>query len=901
LALTPGTRLGGYEITAQIGEGGMGQVYRATDTKLKRQVAIKILPPTLAVDPDRRARFQREAEVLASLNHPNIAGIHGLEEGGGMTALVMELVEGEDLSQRITRGAIPPDEALPIATQIAEALSAAHEHGIIHRDLKPANIKVRSDGTVKVLDFGLAKAMEPSGSAPNVSQLPTITTPAMMTRAGVILGTAAYMAPEQAKGKPLDKRADIWAFGAVLFEMLTGTRAFGGADVADTLAAVLGADPDWNALPADVGFPVRTLLRGCLEKDPRQRIADISAALFVLRHQAIGAPGEGPAKAGRSLRSDVRRLAFFTTAALLLGIAVAGAGAWWLTRQVPPSVVRSTLITSGSTALVLSPSGPDVAITPDGARVVYLGDNQLLVRALDQLEPTVLSGLGSPGGVFTSPDGQWVGFFDSFSLLKKVAITGGPPETLCAIQGIPAGATWRADGTIIFATNAPATGLQRVSAAGGEPIVLTTPDRERGEADHLLPEFLPGGEAVLFTITSVTGGIDTAQVAVLDLRTRTSKVLFRGGSHARYVPSGHLVYAVTGALRAVAFDLGRLEVVGTPAPVLEGVITTGLGAADIAVAANGSLVYVAGAAGAGAARRTVVSVDRQGRASPMPGLPLDAYREVRVSPDGARLALATLTDVWTYDVVRATLSRLTTDPAPDYSPLWTPDGQRIIFRSDRAGYPELFWRPADGTGSDERLLARAKDFIGLLATGWSADGRQLLFTEVPPSFQCAIGQIAIERPSDMKLLVKSEFCNFGATVSPDGRWMAYGSTASGRPEIYVERYPELGNRQQISTSGGTVPLWSHDGRELFFGSLDGRQMFAVAVQSGTTLVAGRPQVLFEFAMLASLTGNQTYDIAPDGRFLIIPSGQAEAGGGTAPSMIVVLNWTEELKRLVPTK
>jgi Tol biopolymer transport system component len=285
----------------------------------------------------------------------------------------------------------------------------------------------------------------------------------------------------------------------------------------------------------------------------------------------------------------------------------------------------------------------------------------------------------------------------------------------------------------------------------------------------------------------------------------------------------------------------------------------------------------------------------------MPGLPLDAYREVRVSPDGARLALATLTDVWTYDVVRATLSRLTTDPAPDYSPLWTPDGQRIIFRSDRAGYPELFWRPADGTGSDERLLARAKDFIGLLATGWSADGRQLLFTEVPPSFQCAIGQIAIERPSDMKLLVKSEFCNFGATVSPDGRWMAYGSTASGRPEIYVERYPELGNRQQISTGGGTVPLWSHDGRELFFGSLDGRQMFAVAVQSGTTLVAGRPQVLFEFAMLASLTGNQTYDIAPDGRFLIIPSGQAEAGGGTAPSMIVVLNWTEELKRLVPTK
>ncbi len=515
VALTPGTRLGVYEITAHIGEGGMGQVYRARDAQLDRDVAIKILPEAFAADAERVARFQREAKVLASLSHPNIAIIHGLAQADGVHALVMELVPGNDLSQRIARGAIPLDEALPIARQIADALEAAHERGIIHRDLKPANINVRPDGTVKVLDFGLAKAMEPAGSVPNVSQSPTITTPAKMTGAGVILGTAAYMAPEQAKGTPVDKRADIWAFGAVLFEMLTGTRAFGGADVADTLAAILRADPDWNALPAEVGFPVRTLLRGCLEKDPRRRITDISAALFVLRHQTIATAADGPPQAGHSLRVGVRRLALFTTAALLVGIAVAGASVWWLTRPVPPSVVRSTLITSGSTALVLSVGDRDVTITPDGSRVVYRGNNQLLVRALNQLEPTVLSGLGAPSGVFTSPDGQWVGFFDGFSLLKKVAITGGPPETVCAIQGIPAGATWRADGTIIFATNAPAIGLQRVSAAGGEPIVLTKPDRERGEADHLWPEFLPGGEMVLFTITPATGGIETAQVAVL--------------------------------------------------------------------------------------------------------------------------------------------------------------------------------------------------------------------------------------------------------------------------------------------------------------------------------------------------------------------------------------------------
>ena len=468
MALTAGTHLGLYEITAQIGEGGMGQVYRATDTRLKRQVAIKILPALLAADPQRLARFQREAKVLASLNHPNIAHIHGLEENGGVTALVMELVEGNDLSQRIARGAIPIDEALPIARQIAEALAAAHEQGIIHRDLKPANIRVRTDGTVKVLDFGLAKAMEPTGATlASVSTSPTITTPAM-TQAGMILGTAAYMSPEQAKGHPVDKRSDLWAYGTVLYEMLTGARAFKGEDVPDTLAAILRGEPNWSALPADVPMPIVALLRSCLQKERRSRIADIGVATFVLDHAAqllerVDAPVPALQRAAVP-QPPLWRRATRVAAALCVVALLAGAGVWLLTRSAPPSVIRTTITTSESAALTLSGMDRDVAITPDGLRVVYRGNKQLLVRALNQLEPTVLSGLGAPQGVFTSPDGQWIGFFDSVFLLRKVAITGGPPVTVSAIQGVPRGATWSQDGTIIFATNAPAMGLQRVSA-----------------------------------------------------------------------------------------------------------------------------------------------------------------------------------------------------------------------------------------------------------------------------------------------------------------------------------------------------------------------------------------------------------------------------------------------------
>ena len=915
--LTAGTLLGPYEIVSALGAGGMGEVYRARDTKLGREVAIKVISESFTHDSERIARFQNEAQFLASLNHPHIATIHGLEESAGSQCLVMELVDGDTLAERLKTGPIPMSEALRIARQVADALQAAHEKGIIHRDLKPANIALNAEGQVKVLDFGLAKALGPAsvgrdfGPAGSedpaylITHSPTLSFAA--TQAGVLLGTAAYMSPEQARGKIADKRSDIWAFGCVLYEMLTGTRAFQGEDAAETLAFVMAREPDWAALPSDIPSPIVTLLRGCLEKDRRNRVADIGAATFVLDRSAqlvdrVVERVEVPAVAPEPVpvrRAPLWRRAMPVLAAVTITALLAGASVWLLTRPASPSVVRTRIATSGSTALALGGADRDVAITPDGSRIVYRGNNQLLVRALDQLEPTVLT-RGVPRGVFISPNGQWVGFFDG-TTMKRVAITGGPPLTITRVDNAPRGATWGPDETIVFANNSGATGLQRVAAAGGDPTVLTKPDRARGEGNHLWPEFLPGGMAVLFTIGSVNGGIGTAQIAVLDLRTGTSKVLIRGGSHAHYMPTGHLVYGVAGTLRAVAFDLGRLEVTGTPAPVLEGVVTTAQGAADFAVAMNGSLVYVPGTVG-GVGQETVVSVDRQGRASPLPGVPLDSYHDVRVSPDGSRLALATAADVWTYDVVRATLSRLTTDQAEDNRALWTPDGQRIIFSSTRAGYRELFWRPSDGTGSDERLLTRGKDLRDLRGNGWSADGKQLLFVEVSPNAQqCSIGQIATDHPSEVKVLLKNEFCSDWPAVSPDGRWLAYDSSVSGRYEIYVERYPELGNRQQISTGGGRTPIWSRNGRELFFDSLDGRQMFAVPLQSGTTLVAGRPQVLFEFPMLAPGGGARPYDLAPDGRFFVIRSGEAEADGGTAANMVLVQNWTEELERLVPAK
>jgi eukaryotic-like serine/threonine-protein kinase len=904
-----GDHVGPYEIESALGAGGMGEVYRATDTNLGRQVAIKVLPEAFAQDPERIARFEREAKTLASLNHPNIAIIHGLEKSQGTYALVMELVEGEDLSQRIARGPIPIDESLLIAKQIAEALEAAHEQGVIHRDLKPANIKIRSDGTVKVLDFGLAKLNESSSPAnPSaMSMSPTITSPALMSGVGVLLGTAAYMSPEQAKGRPADKRSDIWAFGCVLFEMLMGKRAFEGEDVSDTLANVLKIDPDWSALPSEIPPAIRALLQSCLTKDRRRRVADISTALFVLEKGASLASPAGTVSPAPLPRRTLRWWVAALTGVVLVVAAVTGAAVWLATIPAPPRVSRLTLASTGVAALSINGNDRDLAITPDGSRVVYVGNGgtQLFVRALDALEPVAVF-TGAPRGPFVSPDGQWIGFFDGPNALRKVAITGGPAVTLGTGNEGSRGATWGPEDTIIFATSNTTTGLQRL-AAEGRTTVVTRPDRAQGEADHIFPELLPGGRAVLFTITALNGGLGAAQVAVLDLATGTRKTLVRGGSDAHFVPSGHLVYAAAGTLWAVSFDLTRLETRGTPVPVARNVVTTREGGVEAVVANDGTLAYVSGPSLAGA-QRTLVWVDRQGHETPIP-MPPGAYVYPRLSPDGTRLAVEARdreNDIWVWDLSRTTLTRVTFNPGIDDYPVWTPDGRRLITSSafDGSGNRNLFWQAADGTRAVERLTVSSnlQD-----PTAVSPDGRRLVFNDVEnEKAREDVMQLELDETRRVTPLVQSPFRERNGMISPDGRWLAYEANDSGRFEIYVRPYPDVNSGHwQVSTGGGTRALWTRSGQELLYASPTGALM-RVGVERGSSWAATTPTMLvkegYETIPSATAATGRGYDISSDGqRFLMIKDGGGSEQTATRPEVILVQHWTEELKRLVRTK
>ena len=912
MSLALGTRLGPYEITGQVGAGGMGEVFRARDTKLNRDVAIKVLPDSFASDSERLARFNREAQTLAALNHPHIAQIYGLEESAGVRALVMELVEGEDLSQRIARGAVPLDEALLIATQIAEALEAAHEQGIVHRDLKPANIKVTPDGVVKVLDFGLAKVapVEALAGQAGVTASPTITSPAMMTGIGVILGTAAYMAPEQAKGRPADKRSDIWAFGCVLYEMLTGKRPFDGEDVSDTLANVLKIDPDWSALPSEIPPAIRTLLQSCLTKDRRRRVADISTALFVLEKTAVLA---APVSVAPGHRRPLWRGVAPAVAALVTS-SVVGAGLWFAARarqETPPRLSRLQVTPSGTAALTINGTDRDLAITPDGSRLIYVGSRgtpggaqtqggtRLFVRALDSLEPVAVF-TGAPRGPFVSPDGEWIGFIDG-GVLKKVPMTGGPAVVVATTDApTPLGATWGPDDTIIFATTNGATGLQQVAAAGGPTTVLTRPDGARGEADHLWPERLPGRRAVLFTITAVTGGLDAAQVAVLDMETGKYTVLVRGGSHAHYVTSGHLVYATAGTLRAVPFDLTRLETRGTPVPIERNVVTTANGAVDAVVAGDGTLAYVAGDAVA-QPTRTLVWVDRKGSETPIMAPPR-GYTQPRLSPDGTRVAVFAADqalDLWMFDLGRTTFTSVTSSQGVDFFPVWTPNGQRLIFSSQRTGPGNLFWQTADRAGAAERLTESPNI---QRPTAVSPDGGLLIFTETVATTGEDVMQLTLDGAHSVTPLVQTAFTERNGVISPDGRWLAYESNDSSQFEIFVVPFPEVsGGRWPVSTAGGTRPLWARSGQELFYVSPTGAVM-RVGVERGPSWVATKPTlVVREGYFTIPPNPGRTYDISADGqRFLMIK--EAGAGGAAAPaSLIVVQHWVEELKRLVPTK
>ena len=907
MALTPGTRLGAYEVTEQIGAGGMGEVYRATDSNLKRSVAIKVLPASVAGDADRLARFQREAEVLAALNHPNIGAIYGLKKTPDFTALVMELVEGEDLSQRIARGAIPIDEMLPIAKQIADALEAAHEQGIIHRDLKPANIKVRADGTVKVLDFGLAKAMDPAGvSSANAMNSPTLSMHATMH--GVILGTAAYMAPEQARGKTVDKRADIWAFGVVLYEMLTSRRAFPGDDITDTIVSVVSKEPDWSALPVATTVGLRRLLARCLKKEPKVRLQAIGEARAQIDELISGAPDEMPiAVVAQPASVSRRRSAVVASMTLLVGAAVAAIATWALTRTAPAKVqpMRFALVSTAAQALAVSANDRDLVLSADGAHLVYVSGNdaQVMVRAIDQLDAVPLRGIIGARSPFLSPDGRWVGFFTGAGgELKKVSIAGGPALPLCPITNGARGASWGPDDTIVFATNDASTGLLRVAASGGEPKVLTRPDIAHGEADHVFPSVLPGGRAVLFTILPSGGAIETAQVAVLDLTTGHYKTLIHGGSQAEYVEPGYLVYALAGTLRAVRFDPAKLDVLSDPVPVVESVTTLASGAAEFSVSRQGALVYVPGGATGGT--RSLMWVTRQGHEDPIAAAPSRGYISPRLSPDGTRVAVYIAdqqSDIWILDLAHQTLTRLTDAPSIDQYPVWTPDSRRVIFSSNRAGITNLFWQAADNTGTVDRLATSPSAQFPISI---SPDGTRLIVRETATKTGADLRVLRLDAsatapapPRQTEPLVQTTFNEDNGEISPDGHWLAYQSNEGGQFQISVRPFPNVDSGHwTISTTGGTKPLWARTGKELFY--IDGTSaVTSVPIQTVPTFSNGTPTKVFEGRYYTSAS-SRTYDVSPDGqRFLMIKA----TSNDQAPSMVIVLNWLEELKARLPAR
>ena len=852
-----GSSLGAYEIVAPIGAGGMGEVYRARDTRLDRAVAIKILPESFAHDPDRMARFEREAKTLAALNHPNIAIVYGLEHSNGLTALVMEVVEGEDLAQRIARGAIPLDEALPIARQIAEAVEAAHEQGIVHRDLKPANVRVRDDGTVKVLDFGLAKALEPAGAASNVSHSPTITTPAM-TQAGMILGTAAYMAPEQAKGKPADKRSDVWAFGCVLYEMLTGTRPFAGDDVSDTLAAVLRSEPNWHLLPTETPGPVRTLLRRCLTKDRKQRLSSAADARLEIDDALLPREPAVPSGAALTPRRPLWRSAVPAAGVIIIGLA-SGYAAWTLKPEAPRAVTRLE-IPLGESDIVTASSA--LALSPDGTQLAYVVNNRLYLRALDRLDAAPIAGgegpqAASPRNPFFSPDSQWVGFWEA-GQIKKVSITGGAPVALCdSLAGTPAGATWAADNTILVGYGVQ--GIWRVSGDGGTlEQIITVGAGERAYG----PQLLPDGRTVLFTLAPTTGIWDDAQIVVQSVDGGTRRTLVSGGTDGRYLPTGHLVYVHRQAVLAVPFDTTSLDIRHVPVRLLEGVRRDGGArgnAAQFTTSSNGTLAYLP-PGGVEAPPRTLVWVDREGREEAIPAEPRP-YDQPRLAPDATRLALVIEgdnqnRDIWVWDFRRGTLERVTSDPGPDLHPIWTADGQRLIFSSLRTGTRHLFRQAANGSGTAEQVVDGGAQVI--VPYSLSPDGRYLVVrTARQGNSDLAIadlgGSSSSQGPSPAsgeaksassssvttpKRLVETSSEEINAAISPDGRWLAYQSNASGTFEVYVRPFPDVeGGQWLVSTAGGIEPMWSRDMRELFYRSPKGAVM-RVPIVPGATWTAG---------------------------------------------------------------
>jgi serine/threonine-protein kinase len=907
VTLTAGARLGPYEVATLIGAGGMGEVYRATDTNLGRQVAVKVLPDTFAQDPERAARFEREAKTLASLNHPNIAAIYGLERSGGMSALVMELVEGATLADRISQGAMPVDEALTIAKQIAEGLEAAHEQGVIHRDLKPANIKLRPDGTVKILDFGLAKAFTTESAGPSsrsMANSPTLTSPVGMTGVGIILGTAAYMAPEQAKGRAVDKRSDVWAFGCVLYEMLTGTRAFDGDDIADALANVLKSEPDWTRLPAGTPPAVQRLLRRCLRKDPKLRVPDISVARFEIEDVLAGL-GDRPEPAPTPQQRFPSKRLLAAGAAGILATATGIGSTWLWLRPDPAPLTQLTIQRPDGAPMGTGSLATDLDISPDGRKVVYVvGDSQqarsqFFVQQLDRIEPLALANIGNPLHPAFSPDGRWIGYFDlQTRSIMKVPAAGGPPTRIAPYTGAPRGLSWGDDDSIVFAT--VGSGLMRVPAAGGTPEPITTPKGSVEESEHWFPHYLPGARGVLFTVTpGQPASAEELQTAVLDLRTREYRVIVPGASSARYVRSGHVVYATGETLRAARFDLENLEVRGEGMPVVERVATKASGAASVGVSATGTLAYLRGAAGV-VSERTLVWIDRQGREEPIAGAPVRAYVYPRLSRDGTRVALDIRDrggDTWVLHLNRQspTLQQITFDPGPNRGVAWNHDATRIAFSIQRDGTEGIYWQSADGTGTPVRLTEGKRPQLPL---GFTPDGNYLLFME-PERPPWDIYLVGLADRKIQPLLTEPKFSELNGEVSPNGRWLAYQSNESGSDEVYVRSFPNVDDQKRlVSSGGGTRPTWSANGKELFYFTPPDTIMAVPVTTNGVTFAFDNPAVAVKANLAAGLPNGRTYAVSADGkRFLVIKN--AAQGPTISPQLVINLNWVDELKRLVP--
>ena len=895
MTLTSGTRLGPYEVTAAIGAGGMGEVYRAKDTKLGRDVAIKVLPAAFARDPERLRRFEREARVLASLNHTNIAHIYGFEsaslpDGSDAHVLVMELVEGEDLAERLSRGPIPTEEAIAIARQIAEGLEEAHERGIVHRDLKPANVRLSLDGKVKVLDFGLAKAYTSETSAaapPEISRSPTIS--GQWTEAGAILGTAAYMSPEQARGRPVDKRTDIWAFGVVLYEMLTGRYAFRREGKTDTFAALLRDEVDWGALPPDTPAVIRRLLRRCLERDPGKRLRDAGDARLDLEEALSGSPSE-PA-AVRATPAERVPTRWPAVAAAAAATAVLAAGGTWLALRPGGSPRQPSRFAIDVPADLRV---NDLAVSPDGRRLAFSGTRggkrQLYLRMLERLEAQPIA--GSEGGFhpFFSPDGEWIGYETGSAEtgdaeLRKVSRSGGPSVSIC--RGSFRGASWRPDGTILLGST---RGLLAVPAGGGTPRELIP----AGEGEsHFAPYAIPGTESVLFEVW--TGTTPEARIDVVDLRSGERRRVIDGTGPV-LSGTGHLLFGRLDSLWGVRFDASRRLAIGEPVRLIEGVANTFRGEGAYGVSDGGDLFYRTPDTVAGR-RNTAAWVDRAGNEEPVP-LPEHNVIYPRLSPDGTRIAYGAEglenEDVWLFDLARSIPIRFTVHPAQDLDLTWTASGRQIVFHSHRDGPGNLYRQAANGTGAIERLTTANAEQMPNAA---SPDGRWLLVTVETSNAGADLHLLALDRPGETVPLVATPANEASAEFSPDGGYIAYASDESGRTEVYVRPFPDVdSDRWQVSSGGGQSPLFSRDGRELFFavaGSLK-----RVVIETAPVFRAGAVETVLAGPFVQGRTDERQYDASSDGRrFLMLKEAAPTDQGGDSARLLVVLGWGGELRRL----